>query len=218
MSKRYEIRFSGAGGQGLILAGVIMAEAASIYDGIQAVQSQSYGPEARGGASKSEVIISDGPIDYPKATSVDALLALTQEACDKYSHDLKEGGILLIDSDLVHATAGRELQGVAFPITNTAKNEVGREIVTNIVALGAMVALTEAVTRESAEKAVLARVPAAFLELNKKAFNLGYEKALAAKGLIRQNSRTGRPGAWRRAFSVWSGDVHVICRLVFHRH
>ncbi len=92
MSKRYEIRFSGAGGQGLILAGVIMAEAASIYEGIQAVQSQSYGPEARGGASKSEVIISDGPIDYPKATIVDALLALTQEACDKYSHDLKEGG------------------------------------------------------------------------------------------------------------------------------
>ncbi len=81
MSQRYEIRFSGAGGQGLILAGVIMAEAASIYDGKQAVQSQSYGPEARGGASKSEVIISDTAIDYPKATVVDALLALTQEAC-----------------------------------------------------------------------------------------------------------------------------------------
>ena len=180
MSKRYEIRFSGAGGQGLILAGVIMAEAASIYEGIQAVQSQSYGPEARGGASKSEVIISDGPIDYPKATIVDALLALTQEACDKYSHDLKEGGILLIDSDLVTRQPAGNFKVVAFPITNTAKNEVGREIVTNIVALGAMVALTGAVTRESAEKAVLARVPAAFLELNKKAFNLGFEKALAA--------------------------------------
>jgi len=182
MSKRYEIRFSGAGGQGLILAGVIMAEAASIFDGIQAVQSQSYGPEARGGASKSEVIISDGPIDYPKATIVDALLALTQEACDKYSHDLKEGGVLLIDSDLVLRQPVGNFNVVAFPITNTAKNEVGREIVTNIVALGAMVALTGAVTRESAEKAVLARVPEAFLELNKKAFNIGYEKALAAKG------------------------------------
>ena len=182
MSKRYEIRFSGAGGQGLILAGVIMAEAASIFDGIQAVQSQSYGPEARGGASKSEVIISDGPIDYPKATIVDALLALTQEACDKYSHDLKEGGVLLIDSDLVKRQPEGNFNVVSFPITNTAKNEVGREIVTNIVALGAMVALTGAVTRESAEKAVLARVPEAFLELNKKAFNIGYEKALAAKG------------------------------------
>ena len=181
MSKRYEIRFSGAGGQGLILAGVIMAEAASIYDGLQAVQSQSYGPEARGGSSKSEVIISDGPIDYPKATIVDALLALTQEACDKYSHDLKEGGVLLIDSDLVTRQPEGNFNVVAFPITNTAKNEVGREIVTNIVALGAMVALTGVVTRESAEKAVLARVPEAFLELNKKAFNIGFEKALAAK-------------------------------------
>ena len=180
MSQRYEIRFSGAGGQGLILAGVIMAEAASIYDGKQAVQSQSYGPEARGGASKSEVIISDDFIDYPKATIVDALLALTQEAADKYSHDLKDGGILLIDSDLVKNVPPGNFKTVAFPIINTAKNEVGREIVANIVALGAMVALTGVVTKEGAEKAVLARVPEAFMELNKKAFSLGYEKAIAA--------------------------------------
>src|SRR6266567_985525 len=181
MSGRYELRFSGAGGQGLILAGVIMAEAASIYDGKQAVQSQSYGPEARGGASKSEVIISEGPVDYPKATVVDALLALTQEACDKYSHDQKEGGVLLVDSDLVKKQPEGNFNVVAFPIINTAKNEVGREIVANIVALGAMVALTGVVSRESAEKAVLARVPEAFLELNKKAFNMGFEKAIAAK-------------------------------------
>jgi 2-oxoglutarate ferredoxin oxidoreductase subunit gamma len=181
MSGRYEIRFSGAGGQGLILAGVIMAEAASIYDGKESVQSQSYGPEARGGASKSEVIISDGPIDYPKATVVDALLALTQEACDKYSHDLKEGGVLLIDSDLVKKQPAGNFKVVSFPIINTAKNDVGREIVANIVALGAMVALTGVVSKESAEKAVLSRVPEAFLELNKKAFNMGYDKAMAAK-------------------------------------
>lgn len=182
MAGRYEIRFSGAGGQGLILAGVIMAEAASIYDGKQAVQSQSYGPEARGGASKSEVIISEESIDYPKATVVDALLALTQEACDKYSHDLKEGGILLIDSDLVTKKPAGNFKVVSFPIINTAKNDVGREIVANIVALGAIVALTGVVTKESAEKAVLSRVPEAFLELNKKAFNMGYDKAIAAKG------------------------------------
>jgi 2-oxoglutarate ferredoxin oxidoreductase subunit gamma len=180
MSGRYELRFSGAGGQGLILAGVIMAEAAAIYDGKQAVQSQSYGPEARGGASKSEVIISDGPVDYPKATVVDALLALTQEACDKYSHDLKEGGVLLVDSDLVKRLPAGNFKTVSFPIINTAKNEVGREIVANIVALGAMVALTGVVTKESAEKAVLSRVPEAFIELNKKAFQTGYDKALAA--------------------------------------
>ncbi len=181
MAGRYEIRFSGAGGQGLILAGVIMAEAASIYQGIQAVQSQSYGPEARGGASKSEVVISDEAIDYPKATRVDALLALTQDACDKYSHDLKEGGVLLIDSDLVKTQPKGNFKVVSFPIINTAKNEVGREIVANIVALGAMVALTEVVDKENAEKAVLARVPEAFIELNRKAFQLGYDKALAAK-------------------------------------
>ncbi|HEX9023758.1 MAG TPA: 2-oxoacid:acceptor oxidoreductase family protein [Geobacteraceae bacterium] len=182
MSGRYELRFSGAGGQGLILAGVIMAEAASIYDGKQAVQSQSYGPEARGGASKSEVVISEQPIDYPKATSVDALLALTQEACDKYVHDLKEGGVLLLDSDLVKRLPEGNFKVTSFPIINTAKNEVGREIVANIVALGAMVALTGIVSKAGAEKAVLARVPEAFVELNKKAFQTGYDKALAAKG------------------------------------
>ncbi len=178
---RYELRFSGAGGQGLITAGIIMAKAASIYQGIQAVQSQSYGPEARGGASKSEVIISDEAIDYPKVTKCDALLAMTQEACNKYSDDLKEGGILLYDSDLVTKLPEGNFKRVGFNIINTAKNDVGREIVANIVALGAMVALTGQVTRENAEKAVLSSVPEAFIELNRKAFNMGFEKALAAQ-------------------------------------
>jgi len=177
---RYELRFSGAGGQGLITAGIIMAKAASIYEGKQAVQSQSYGPEARGGASKSEVIISEEIIDYPKITKCDALLAMTQEACNKYSDDLKEGGVLLYDSDLVTKLPEGNFKKVGFNIINTAKNEVGREIVANIVALGAMVALTGQVTRENAEKAVLSSVPEAFLDLNKKAFNMGFEKALAA--------------------------------------
>jgi len=177
---RYELRFSGAGGQGLITAGIIMAKAASIYEGKQAVQSQSYGPEARGGASKSEVIISDVPIDYPKATAVDALLAMTQEACDKYTHDLKDGGILLVDSDLVKTIPKGNFKIISFPIISTAKTDVGREIVANIVALGAMVALTGQVSRENAEKAVLSSVPEAFIELNRKAFSIGYEKALAA--------------------------------------
>jgi len=177
---RYELRFSGAGGQGLITAGIIMAKAASIYEGRQAVQSQSYGPEARGGASKSEVIISDTIIDYPKITKCDALLAMTQEACTKYSTDLKEGGVLLYDSDLVTKLPEGNFKKVGFNIINTAKNDVGREIVANIVALGAMVALTGQVSRENAEKAVLSSVPEAFLDLNKKAFNMGYERALEA--------------------------------------
>lgn len=176
MSKRTEIRFSGAGGQGLITAGIILAEAASIVEGKHAVQSQSYGPEARGGASKSEVIISDGPIDYPKATVVDACLAMTQESADKYANGIKSGGVLLLDSDFVKREPTGDFKTYKFPIIRTAKDEIGREIVGNVVALGAMVALTDVISREAGEKAVLARVPEAFLELNKKAYNVGYEK------------------------------------------
>lgn len=177
MAERYEIRFSGAGGQGLITAGIILAEAASIVEGKYAVQSQSYGPEARGGASKSEVIISDGPIDYPKATVVDACLAMTQEAADKYANGIKPGGLLLLDSDFVKNVPEGDFKIVKIPITRTAKDDLGREIVANVVALGAMIAMTGAVSREAGEKAVLAKVPEAFIDLNKKAYSLGFEKA-----------------------------------------
>ena len=176
MAERYEIRFSGAGGQGLITAGIILAEAATIIEGKHAVQSQSYGPEARGGASKSEVIISDSPIDYPKATVVDACLAMTQEAADKYANGIKEGGVLLLDSDFVGVEPKGNFKIYKFPIIRTAKEEVGREIVANVVALGAMIALTDVVSREAGEKAVLAKVPEAFLDLNKKAYSTGYDK------------------------------------------
>lgn len=179
MAQRFEIRFSGAGGQGLITAGIILAEAASIVEGKHAVQSQSYGPEARGGASKSEVIISDGPIDYPKATVVDACLAMTQEAADKYATGIKSGGVLLLDEDFVPREPKGDFKIVRMPIMRTAKEDIGREIVANVVALGAMIALTDAVSREAGEKAVLSRVPEAFIELNKKAYNLGFEKVKA---------------------------------------
>lgn len=176
MAERYEIRFSGAGGQGLITAGIILAEAASIIEGKHAVQSQSYGPEARGGASKSEVIISDEPIDYPKATVVDACLAMTQEAADKYANGIKEGGLLLLDSDFVKRVPEGNFKVVNIPIMRTAKEDIGREIVANVVALGAMIALTDVVSREAGEKAVLAKVPEAFIELNKKAYSIGFQK------------------------------------------
>ena len=176
MAERYEIRFSGSGGQGLITAGIILAEAASIIEGKHAVQSQSYGPEARGGASKSEVIISDAPIDYPKATIVDACLAMTQEAADKYANGIKEGGLLLLDSDFVKRIPAGNFKIVQIPIMRTAKEDIGREIVANVVALGAMIALTDVVSREAGEKAVLAKVPEAFIELNKKAYSIGFQK------------------------------------------
>lgn len=182
MGERYEIRLSGAGGQGLILAGVILAEAAAIYDGKNSVQSQSYGPEARGGASKSEVIISDEEIDYPKATSIDALLALTQESCKKYSHDLKDGGFLLVDSDFVHDVPEGNYTIYKMPIIRTAQKEVGKMIVANIVALGAMVELTGVVTKEAVTQAVLARVPKGTEDLNKAALQAGFEMARKVQG------------------------------------
>src|SRR5512142_1072470 len=98
MAERYEIRLSGTGGQGLIIAGIILAEAAGIYDGKYVCQTQSYGPEARGGASKAEVVISDEEIDYPMAIKPDVLLAMSQKACDSYLFDLKPGGTLIVDS------------------------------------------------------------------------------------------------------------------------
>ncbi|MDT8444426.1 MAG: 2-oxoacid:acceptor oxidoreductase family protein [Desulfuromonadales bacterium] len=176
MAERYELRFSGAGGQGLITAGIILAEAASIIEGKNAVQSQSYGPEARGGASKSEVIISDAPIDYPKATIVDACLAMTQEAADKYANGIKEGGILLLDADFVQRAPEGNFTVYRLPITRLAKEDIGREIVANVVALGAVIGLTGVVSKDAGEQAVLRKVPEAFKDLNKKAYNLGYSK------------------------------------------
>ncbi len=181
MSSRYEIRFSGSGGQGMILAGIIMAEAAAIYGDKNAVQSQSYGPESRGGASKAEVIISTQPIDYPKATAIDCMLAMTQEACTKYHGDVKEGGILLIDSDEVKVEPKGKFRLLRFPIINTAREELGKTIVANIISLGMITELTGVVTHEAIEKAVLSRVPPAFLELNKKALQIGFEKAKTLK-------------------------------------
>lgn len=179
MSERYEIRFSGSGGQGLILAGVIFAEAATIFDGINAVQSQSYGPEARGGASKSEVIISDRTIDFPKATAIDLQLSLTQESCNKYYKDLKPDGTLLVDTDFVQEIPKGSFKVVKLPIIRTASEEIGKAFVANIVALGAITALTGKVKIESVEKAVLSRVPKGTEELNKKALMAGYELAKA---------------------------------------
>ncbi|MGZ8428032.1 MAG: 2-oxoacid:acceptor oxidoreductase family protein [Candidatus Deferrimicrobiaceae bacterium] len=176
---RYEIRFSGSGGQGLILAGVIFAEAATIYDTKNAVQSQSYGPEARGGASKSEVIISDQTIDFPKATSIDLQLSLTQESCTKYYKDLKPDGTLLVDEDFVREIPKGTFKVIKLPIIRTATEEIGKSFVANIVAIGAIAGITGQVTYEAVEKAVLSRVPKGTEELNKKALKAGFDLAKA---------------------------------------
>lgn len=173
--QKIEIRLSGSGGQGLILAGVILAEAAAIYEGKNAVQTQSYGPEARGGASKSEVIISDSEILYPKTTRVDFLLALNQESCDKYAGDLKDDGLLLVDSDAVEHIP--PVNVVSLPLVRTAREEVGRVMTTNIVSLGALNELGHIVKFESLKNAVVNRVPKGTEALNLKALELGRKLA-----------------------------------------
>lgn len=172
---RYEVRLSGSGGQGLLLAGIILAEGA-IDDGKNAVQTQSYGPEARGGASKSEVLISDEEIDFPKVRDCDILLALTQKSYEKYTEGLKENGILILDSS-VKQSANDNYKTYSMPILDSAVQTLGKPMVTNIVALGAIVAVTNIITKESLEKAVLDRVPKGTEELNRKALALGYEIA-----------------------------------------
>jgi 2-oxoglutarate ferredoxin oxidoreductase subunit gamma len=175
MSFRYEIRLSGEGGQGLVLAGKILAEAAAIYDDMNATQSQSYGPEARGGASRSEVIISDEDIDYPKATNIDLLLALTQEACTRYYHDLKNDGILLGDADAVKEFPTGDFKIYNVPIIEIARGKIGKVMVANIVALGIISALVNVVSEEAMESAILSRVPKGTEKLNLKAFKVGLE-------------------------------------------
>jgi 2-oxoglutarate ferredoxin oxidoreductase subunit gamma len=175
MMDRYDVRLSGSGGQGLILAGKILAEAAAIYDGRNAVQTQSYGPEARGGASKAEVVIKDGEIDYPKAMDLDVLLSLTQESCMKYSCDLKGDGILIIDSEMVPDPPKGSFKVYAAPITNIAAGKIGKVVVTNIVALGILARIAGVVTEESMRKAILARVPKGTEEVNMRAFDEGWK-------------------------------------------
>ena len=172
---RLEVRLAGSGGQGLILAGLVLAEAVGIYEGREVAMVQSYGPEARGGASKAEVIISDAPIDYPLCTSVDVLVALSQEAADAYCWDLKPGALILVDKDLVaHPPSSL---AIAFPFTAVARDKLKKVMVANVLALAAISELTGFVGRRSLEKALIARAPAGTEELNKKAVALGAKMA-----------------------------------------
>lgn len=172
---RFEIRLAGEGGQGLILAGLILAEAATLFDAKNATQIQSYGPEARGGASRSEVIISNGEIDYPKVTSADLLLAMSQEACDKFFRETKPEGLVVVDSDSV--TRVPTNRAIKVPISDLAERATGRRITANIVALGLIVGLTNVVSRDALRQSVVARAPKGTEELNVKALEAGFEVA-----------------------------------------
>ena len=175
MSNRYEIRLAGTGGQGLIFAGIVLAEAAAIYDNKNAVQSQSYGPEARGGTSKTEVIIAEGEIDYPKVTSADLLLAMSQEACDKYFYELKKDGLLIVDATYVHHLP--TTKAVSLPITQMALDATGKRITASITALGVIAGLTGVVSPQALAAAVAARAPKGTQEVNRQALEAGFHAA-----------------------------------------
>ncbi|WP_292460933.1 2-oxoacid:ferredoxin oxidoreductase subunit gamma [Methanothermococcus sp.] len=173
---RKEIRLSGFGGQGIILAGVILGRGASLYDNKNAVQTQSYGPEARGGASKSEVVISEEEISFPKVIKPDILVCMSQPAFDKYSMDVKENGYVIVDKDLITIPDDYKNNSKVYrvPFTEIAQKEIGLKIVANIVMLGALTKITNIVSKEAIEKAILDSVPKGTEEKNIEAFEKGY--------------------------------------------
>lgn len=173
--RRHEIRLSGSGGQGIILAALILAEAAGIYGKKEVCQTQSYGPEARGGKSRADVIISEDPIDYPKTRALDILLAMNQASCDAYFQDLKSDGLLLVDTVLVDQLPTD--RAVSIPFTETARKKIGNELTANMVALGALGSLSDIITLKRLEKALTTRVPQNSVEANLKAIREGARAA-----------------------------------------
>jgi len=171
---RFELRLSGSGGQGMILASVILGEAIGADGTKNITQSQSYGPEARGGASKADVVVSSGEIFYPKAMKLDLLLAMTQESLDSYYPFLKENGTLIVDDVLVTEMPTDNYYGL--PFTRLAREEAGHVMVANVIALGAIGAITGMVTHEALVEAVLARAPRGTEEKNRKAVEIGYRE------------------------------------------
>ena len=182
MDRRMEIRLAGEGGQGMILAGIILAEAAAIYDGKQATQTQSYGPEARGGASRSEVVISDGEIDHPEVLSADVVVALSQEAYNKFGRTMNVSGLLIVDEDRVKTSL--DFNGIKIPVMRIARETTGRAITANTVALGVLVGLTNLVSRAAIEKAIAARAPKGTEEMNRKALQAGFVAAEQVRAAV----------------------------------
>lgn len=173
--ERYECCLSGFGGQGLILAGIILSEA-MIRQNKNAIHNQSYGPQARGGASRSDVVISDNDINYPEVTNPDLLLAMTQDSFNKFANGVKKGGVILCDSTYVKPTSVEGVHCFDYPITRCAKETLGEVKTANIIALGIITGLLEFVSKEAVEHAVMTRIPSKVKELNRKAFNIGYEQ------------------------------------------
>lgn len=173
---RKEIRFAGFGGQGIILAANIIGKGLTLYEDKRSILTQSYGPEARGGASRADIVITEDDMDYPMSTNVDILVAMSQEAYDEYCKVLKDDGHLIIDQDLVNFENSPPKEGWKIskvPATAIAET-IGRRIVANIVMLGFFTSVTDVMGYDSMKKAILATIPKGTEELNSKAYEAGY--------------------------------------------
>lgn len=182
---RTEVRIAGFGGQGVVLAGISLGKAAML-DGYQAVQTQSYGAEARGGAARSEIVIAGEPIIYPEVTAPDLMVALSQVALTRYLPDLPDDATLIVDTELVSQVPEREGPVLGQSFTEVAGSDLGRPIVANMVMLGYLVGVTGVVTRASLQQAVREGVPRGTEELNLRAMERGAELAAS-----RESADTG---------------------------
>lgn len=172
MEKKIEIRLAGSGGQGIILASIILAQAA-LLEGEKVAQSQSYGPEARGGMCKAEVVVSEAEIDFAKVQIPDFLLALTQKSFDEYASGVSEKGVIMVDESLTVRDIPNTVQVVRAPILQTAREVVGKSVTSNIVAVGAINAFLGIASEENIRQAVLLSVPKGTFELNAQALAAG---------------------------------------------
>lgn len=178
---RFRIIFSGSGGQGVITASILLAEAAVLHEGLNAVQAQSYGPEARGGATRADVIISDTDIHFPKVNQPNILICLTQEAYNTFSRFIRPGGLLLIDSHYVKSEKKVDARQVELAMYKSVMEEIGKPVVFNICMLGAFIGLNDLVRPASIIKVLKTQIPADFIEINEKALHIGLRLAEAYK-------------------------------------
>ena len=177
-----EIRVAGFGGQGVILSAILLGKAASIYQGAYATMTQNFGPEARGGACSAQLVLSDSPILYPYITQPDILVVMSQEAYVRFGPELKDGGIMIVEQDLVRVSdldINKEIQIYSIPATRIAE-ELGKRMVLNSVMVGFFTAVTRLLDADAVRKAVADSVPPSFLKLNLQAFEKGFEYGTAA--------------------------------------
>jgi 2-oxoglutarate ferredoxin oxidoreductase subunit gamma len=170
-----EIRVAGFGGQGVILSAILLGKAASIYQGAFATMTQNFGPEARGGACSAQLVLSDSPVLYPYITRPDILVVMSQEAYVRFAPELKDGGVLIVEQDLVRLTGlNKDIRVYSVPATRIAEG-LGKRMVLNSVMVGFFTAVTHLLDADAVRRAVADSVPKAFLELNLKSFNKGYD-------------------------------------------